>query len=507
LLARGLARQQEIAIRSALGAGRLRIVRQLLTESVLLAALGGALGLLFGGWALKGLTLLSPGNIPRLNEVALDGRVMAVMIAVTALAGIVFGLVPALQASRHDFRDALSGGEGGAFGALSKRHLRRGLVIAEVALATVLVISAGLLMKSFSRMVRFDHGFRAENVLVVPIPMRGQVSQQFPAFYEQVLEQARALPGVMSASLAGRTPMESQGFKFPFRVEGRPALPKRELTQAVIRPISPEYFKTVTIPLLSGRAFSDQDRAGAPAVAIINRTFAKTLFPDSEPVGQRLLSEEMKGLSMLIVGVAADVASEAGEASRPAIYLPFSQLPVPGMSLLMRTAGNPLDLVSTIRARIWALDPNVPLDKIYPLEQKVSEATTSPRFTMSLVGLFAALGMALAAVGIYGVMSHMVAERAKEIGIRRALGANEAEIVWAMARQGLHSTLLGLALGLVIAVWATRLMSTLLFDVSATDPGTFAGVSAMLLSVALLACYIPARRATKVDPLIALRRE
>jgi putative ABC transport system permease protein len=429
------------------------------------------------------------------------------MIAVTTLAGIVFGLVPALQASRPDLRNTINSGGRGAVVGLSKHRLRRGLVIAEVALATVLVISAGLLMKSFGRLVSFDHGFRAENVLVAPIPLRGQINPQFATFYEQVLEQARALPGVESASLAMRSPMESQGFKFPFRVEGRPALPQKEVPQAVIRPITAEYFKTVTIPLLSGRAFNDQDRAGAPAVAIINQTFAKTLFPDGEPVGQRLQSEEMKGRSILIVGVAADVAPEAGAASRPAIYLPFTQFPVPGMSLLLRTAGNPLSLVPTIRARIWALDPNVPLDKIYPLEQKVSEATASPRFVMSLVGLFAALGMALAAVGIYGVMSYAVAERTKEIGIRRALGANEAGILWAILRQGMFLTLLGVALGLGAAIWATRLLTTLLFGVSATDPMTFAGVSSLLIAVASLACYIPARRATKVDPLVALRHD
>jgi putative ABC transport system permease protein len=508
LLARGLARQQEIAIRAALGGGRLRIARQLLTESVLIAALGGALGMLFGAWALKAFVLLSPTDIPRLNEVALDGRVIAVMAAVTSLAGIVFGLVPALQASRLDPREALTGGGRGAAIGLSKRSLRQGLVIAEVALATVLVISAVLLMKSFGRLVSFDHGFRAENVLVVPIPLRGQINPQFAAFYERVLEQASALPGVESASLALQTPMESRGFKFPFQVEGGPVLPQSEAPQAVIRPITSGYFKTAAIPLLSGRAFSDQDRAGAPAVAIINQTFAETLFPNSDPVGQQLRSEEVnQGRSILIVGVAADVTPEAGAASRAAVYAPFSQFPVPGMSLLMRTTGNPLNLVPTIRTRIRTLDPSVPLDRIYPLEQKVSEATTSPRFIMSLVGLFAALGMALAAVGIYGVMSCAVIERTKEIGIRRALGANEAGIVWAALRQGIALTFVGLALGLVIAVWVTRLLTTLLFNVSATDPVTFVGVSSLLIVVAALACYIPARRATKVDPLVALRQD
>jgi len=301
--------------------------------------------------------------------------------------------------------------------------------------------------------------------------------------------------------------MEAQGFKFPFQVEGRPALPRKEVPQAVIRPITAEYFKTVAIPLLSGRAFNDRERAGAPQVAIINQTFAKTLFPNSEPVGQRLQSEEMKGRSILIIGVAADVLPEAGAASRPAIYFPFSQFPVPGMSLLVRTAGNPLSLVPTIRERIRALNPDIPLDRLYLLEQKVAEATTAPRFTMLLVGLFAALGMVLAAVGIYGVMSYAVTERTKEIGIRRALGAQEAEIVWAVLRQGMTLTLLGLVIGLGIAAWTTRLLTLLLFSVSATDPMTFAGVASLLSVVALLACYIPARRATKVDPLVALRQD
>jgi putative ABC transport system permease protein len=274
-----------------------------------------------------------------------------------------------------------------------------------------------------------------------------------------------------------------------------------------VRPITSEYFRTVGIPLLSGRVFNEQDRPGSQPVAVVSQTFVNTFLPQSEAVGQRLLSELVKGQSILIVGVAADVTPEAGAGSRPAVYVPFSQVPIPGMSLLLRTAGNPLSLVPGIRKRIWALDPNVPLDKIYPLEQKVSEATISPRFTMLLVGLFAALGMVLAAVGIYGVMSSVTSERIREIGIRRALGAQAAAIVWTILRQGVTLTLLGLVVGLLIAAWATRLLTTLLFSVSAGDPLTFAGVSSLLVAVALLACYLPARRATKVDPMVALRHE
>src|SRR5215510_6090464 len=507
LLARGLARQQEIAIRTALGASRLRIARQLLTESILIAALGGAAGLVLGAWALKAIVLFSPDDIPRLSEVALDGRVVAMMITVTTLAGIVFGLVPALQASQLDPDNALKSGSrwGGAF---AKPRLRQGLVIVEVALATMLTISAGLLMKSFGRLVNFDHGFRAENVLVVPITLRGQINPQFAAFYEQVLEQARALPQVESASLALATPMEARGaFRRPFQIEGQPALPEKELPQIGLRPITADYFETVSIPLLSGRTFNERDRAGAQVVAVVNQTFVQTYFPQGKPVGRRLQSEALKGQSILIVGVVGDALPEAGAASRPALYVPFSQFPVPGMSLLLRTAGNPLSLVPTIRERIRALDPNVPLDKIYPLEQKVAEATISPRFTTLLVGLFAALGMALAGVGIYGVVSYAVTERGKEIGIRRALGEQTASILWAVVRQGMTLTLLGLVIGLLIAVGATRLMTTLLFSVSATDPVTFVTVSALLIVVALLACWLPAWRAAKVDPMIALRSE
>jgi putative ABC transport system permease protein len=508
LLARGLARGQEIAIRTALGAGRPRIVRQLLTESILIATLGGAAGLLLGAWALKAIVLFSPDDIPRLSEVALDGRVVAVMISVTTLAGIVFGLVPALQASQLDPHNALKSGGRGAGGAFAKHRLRQGLVIAEVALATMLAISAGLLMKSFGRLVNFDHGFRAENVLVVPITLRGQINPQFAAFYERVLEQAHALPQVESASLALATPMEELGaFRRPFQIEGQPAPPEKELPQIGLRPITADYFETVSIPLLSGRTFNERDRAGAQVVAVVNQTFVQTYFPQGKPVGRRLQSEALKGQSILIVGVVADTLPEAGAASRPALYVPFSQFPVPGMSLLLRTAGNPLSLVPTIRERIRALDPNVPLDKIYPLEQKVAEATISPRFTTLLVGLFAALGMALAGVGIYGVVSYAVTERGKEIGIRRALGAQTMWILWAVVRQGMTLTLLGLVIGLLIAVGATRLMTTLLFSVSATDPVTFASVSALLIAVALLACWLPAQRAAKVDPMIALRSE
>jgi len=364
------------------------------------------------------------------------------------------------------------------------------------------------LMKSFGRLVNFDHGFRAENVLVVPITLRGQINPQFAAFYERVLEQASALPQVESASLALATPMEARGaFRRPFQIEGQPAPPEKELPQIGLRPITADYFETVSIPLLSGRTFNERDRAGAQVVAVVNQTFVQTYFPQGKPVGRRLQSEALKGQSILIVGVVADALPEAGAASRPALYIPFSQFPVPGMSLLLRTAGNPLSLVPAIRERIRALDPNVPLDKIYPLEQKVAEATISPRFTTLLVGLFAALGMALAGIGIYGVVSCAVNERGKEIGIRRALGAQTAWILLAVVRQGMTLTLLGLVIGLLIAVGATRLMTTLLFNVSATDPVTFASVSALLIVVALLACWLPARRAAKVDPMVTLRQE
>ncbi|MGH9848797.1 MAG: ADOP family duplicated permease [Blastocatellia bacterium] len=508
LLARGLAREQEIAIRTALGAGRGRIVRQLLAESILITTLGGAMGLLLGVWALKAIVLLSPENIPRLNEVALDGRVVAVMIAVTTLAGVILGLVPALQASQLDPHNVLKGGSRGATGSRSKQRLRQGLVIAEVALATVLMIGAGLLLKSFGRLVSFDHGFRAENVLVVPLTMRGQINPQFASFYDQALEQVRALPRVESASLAMATPMDVQGlFRRPFQIEGQARPAGQEPPLIGLRPISADYFKTVSIPLLSGRTFNEQDRAGAQVVAVVNQTFVKTYFPQSQAVGRRLQSEVLKGQSILIVGVVADVLPEAGVVSRPALYLPFSQFPIPGMSLLLRTAGNPLNLVPAIRERIRSLDPNVPLDKFYPLEQKVAEATISPRFTLALIGLFAALGVVLAAVGIYGVMSYAVAERAREIGIRMALGAQHLTVLRLILAQGLKLTLFGLGLGLSAALGLTRWLKNLLFGVTATDPLTFAAMAMLLLLVAGLACWMPARRATKVDPMIALRRE
>jgi putative ABC transport system permease protein len=440
-----------------------------------------------------------------LNEVALNGRVIIVMTLVTAVAAIAFGLIPAFHVARRDLNTALKSGGRGTSDSLSKHRVRQGLVVAEVALSTVLVISAGLLIKSFDRLLSVDRGFRAENVLVVPLSLRGQVDPRFATFYEQVLAEVSAMQGVRSASLALRTPMESQGFKFPFQVVGGPV--QKDLPPAVIRPITPDYFKTTGIPLTSGRAFDEQDRAGSPGVAIITDAFAKTYFADRDPVGRRLQSEQLKGRDLLIVGVAADVMPDAGAASTPAIYLPFSQVPVPGMSLLVRTAGDPTTLVPTVRERIRALDPNIPLDNTYTLEQRLMEATTSPRLTMLLVGLFAALGMTLAAVGIYGVMSYAVTERTKEIGIRRALGADEVGIVWTILRQGVTLALLGLGIGVVIAFWATRLLATLLFNVSTTDPMTFASVASILLAVAFLACYVPARRATKVDPLVALRHE
>jgi predicted permease len=508
LLARGLAREQEIAIRIALGAGRGRIVRQLLVESILITTLGGALGLLLGAWAVKALTLFSPENIPRLHEVTLDGRVVTVMVAVTTLASLLMGLVPALQASQLDPHKALKGGGSGATGSRSKQRMRQGLVIAEVSLATVLLIVAGLLLKSFGRLVSFDHGFRAENVLVVPLSMRGQINPQFVNFYERALEQARALPKVESVSLAASTPMDGRGlFPRPVQIEGQPMLPGQESPRIGLRPISAEYFQTVSIPLLSGRTFNEQDRAGAQVVAIVNQTFVKMYFPQSEAAGRRLRTELLEEQSILIVGVVADVLPEAGAAARPALYLPYSQFPVPGMSLLVRTEGNPLPLVPTIRERIRSLDPSIPLDKIYPLEQKVAEATVSPRFTLVLIGLFAALGVTLAALGIYGVMSYAVAERAREIGIRTALGAQRLTVVRLILAQGMMLTLSGLGLGLSAAFGLTRWLKNLLFGVTATDPPTYMAMTILLLLIAGLACLIPARRATKVDPLVALRSE
>jgi putative ABC transport system permease protein len=274
-----------------------------------------------------------------------------------------------------------------------------------------------------------------------------------------------------------------------------------------LRPISAEYFQTVSIPLLSGRTFNEQDRAGAQVVAIVNQTFVKMYFPQSEAAGRRLRTELLEEQSILIVGVVADVLPEAGAAARPALYLPYSQFPVPGMSLLVRTEGNPLPLVPTIRERIRSLDPSIPLDKIYPLEQKVAEATVSPRFTIVLIGLFAALGATLAALGIYGVMSYAVAERAREIGIRTALGAQRLTVVRLILAQGMMLTLSGLGLGLSAAFGLTRWLKNLLFGVTATDPPTYMAMTILLLLIAGLACLIPARRATKVDPLVALRSE
>ena len=507
LLARGLAREHEIAVRTALGAGRLRIARQLLTESMLIASLGGAMGLLFAIWALKAIVILSPADIPRLNEVALDGRVIVVMIAVTSLAGISFGLIPAIQSWRLDPHTILKGAARGASGNISKRRLRNVLVMAEIAVATVLVISAGLLLKSFSRMVSFDHGFRAENVLVVPLNLRGLANPNFAVFYEQVVEQVGALPTVESASVALRTPLEPEGFRLPFHVEGQPLLSDKDLPRITVRPVSPAYFDTVSIPLMSGRAFNEHDRKGAQQVAIVNRSFVEAYFPNSEPVGRRLTADSVNGQPTMIVGAVDDVVPEPGTPSRPIVFVPFSQVPVSGSSLLVRTAGNPLSLVSSIRERIWALNPNVPLDKIYPLEQRVGEATISPRFTAMLVGMFAALGLVLAAVGIYGLVTYAVSERTKEIGIRRALGAQEGALIRSVLRQGIALTAGGLTAGIVIALWVTRTMSTVLFSVSTTDPVTFATVAILIAAVALFASYVPARRATKVDPLVALRYE
>jgi putative ABC transport system permease protein len=513
LLARGKARERELAVRSALGAGRVRLIRQLLTESLVLAVIGGGLGTVLGAWSLRLLLAVTPGDIPRLNEIVLDGRVIALMVGVTLVAGMVCGLVPALQSSKSDLQVSLKEGTRGATVGAGRHRIQQALVVAEVGLSVLLVIGAGLLIKSFSRLVNVDPGFNAEKVMTayIGLPLQEYSDWQLvTGFYDRLLPRVHALPGVQSAAVAYAHPLDPS-WETSFQIEGLLELPQGQRPEARLRPVTPGYFRTAGIPLTNGRAFTERDDENAPGVVIINESFARTFFTDVDPIGRRLIKPLWwDGLpsTFEIVGVTSEVKFD-GLAREPAwaMYFPHHQAPMNDMQLIVRTAGEPVDLASAIRNEVWAIDPNIPLENFRTMEDIVAESVGQPRFNMLLLGLFASLALVLAAIGIYGVISYAVAQRTNEIGIRRALGAKESRVLSMVLGQGLRLTVAGVAIGLVGAFWLSRLVSGLLFEVGATDPATFGSVAIILGAVGMVACYLPARRAMRVDPVEALRSE
>ncbi len=515
LLARAAARESEMAVRTALGAGRGRIVRQLLTESVLLGLVGGVLGLLLAYWGTALLTTLQPEGIPRLEEIGVDRTVVTFTLGVSLLTGVVFGLIPALQVTRANLMGALKEGGRGALSGRQGQRARSLLVVAEMALAVMLLVGAGLLLRSFLQLQQVDPGFRPEQTLAVDLSLPDH-SYPEPAqrheFYRTLLERVEALPGVRGVGAVNMLPMGEDHLVINYHVRGREPAPPGEGGVLEVRVATPEYFRAMEIPLLRGRAFTEADHADAPQVALINETTARHVFPGEDPIGQFIRLGwgigEGRFAGGEVVGIVGDVRQFGpGADFAQEIYLPFAQVPQHGMTVVARTASDPLALAGAIRSEVRTLDPNLPVMGLRTLEQVVSQAVAQPRFYMLLLSIFAAAALLLAAIGIFGVMAYMVAQRTREIGIRIALGAEPARVQQLVVGRALRLAIGGVVIGGVGALALTRVLESLLFGVSATDPVTFAAVALLLTAVALLASYLPARRATRVDPMIALRAE
>jgi putative ABC transport system permease protein len=509
LLARATARRREIGIRLALGAGRWRMIRQFLTESVLLALLGGAGGLLLAKLGVNVLVAMAENVLPRAGEVGLDVRVAGFTILVSLLTGVIFGLAPAWQSARVNLQTMLK--EGGSAGEnRQNKGLRSLLVVAEVAAAFVLLIGAGLTIRSFVQLQRVDTGLRPENVLTMSLTLAEARYSTPPSrvpFFEQLTERVAALPGVEAAGVINLIPLQNWGWNSEFQIEGRPPFPPGKSPFVEGRTVTPDYFRAMGIPLIKGRWLTAQDNTQAPPVILINQTFAQQYFAQQDPVGHRIKSGREAWLT--IVGVVGDVKN-AGltQGTRLEIYSPHAQHQMSNtMSLVVRAQGDPNALTNSIRQVVRALDPAQPITNIKTMETVIAESVSDRKLNMVLLGVFAGVAVLLAVIGIYSVMSYTVTQSTREIGIRMALGAQPRNVLALVVGQGAVLTAIGIGIGLAGAWGLTRLMTALLFEVSATDPVTYVGVALLLLTVALLACLIPARRATKVDPMIALRSE
>ena len=510
LLARAASRQKEIAIRTALGASRLRVLRLLLTESVILSLVGGSLGLLLALWGTDALMALAPDNIPRMNEVGVDTRVFGFTLAISLLTGIVFGLIPALHASKPDLNETLKEGSRGSTGGGAGKRIRSGLVAVEVALSLVLLIGAGLMIKSFLRLQQTSLGFNPDNVLAVSVSLsrtKYPEGHQQVAFFQAALERLQLLNGVQSAATTSGLPLTLSVSGSDFRIEGRPEPEPGKEMIINTRSVSPGYFRTLGISMIKGRDFSDTDKSDAPKAAIINNDLARIYFSGEDPIGKRITFDE--GESWLsIVGMIEDVKQLGLDSTaKPEVYFPYLQAPERSVSIVVRTTSSPLSMVAVMRSQIQEIDKDLPIAEVKTMRQLLSESISGRRFNMLLLTVFATLALVLAAVGIYGVMSYSVSQRTHEIGIRMALGARTSEVLRLVVGQGMVLTAAGLGAGVIASLFLTRLMESMLFGVTATDPITFLAVSVLLAGVALAACFVPARRAAKVDPMVALRYE
>ncbi|HET6176797.1 MAG TPA: ABC transporter permease [Candidatus Sulfotelmatobacter sp.] len=522
LLARSAARQKEVAIRSALGAGNLRIVRQFLTESCVLAMFGGVAGLLLALWGIRVLVAMSPREIPRVDTVGLDANVLMFTLGITLVAGLVFGLAPALRATALNLGDSLKDGERGSSEGIKRNRLRSLLVVSEFTFALVLLVGAGLMIRSFLALRAIDPGFNPHGLLSVVVSVSG-TKEAAPggrsAFYPQVVDQIRHLPGVEAASAINHLPLGGDIWGLSFHVEGRPVPRPADTPAATYRVILPGYFQTMNSTMLRGRDISESDNLGAPGVVVINEWFAKHHWPGEDALGKRITLDDLNNHPawLTVVGVVKnDVRSEWTGPPEEEMFRPYLQSPqyledpashYSYLTLVVRTGGDPADLAPLVRNTVRGFDKNVVLSEVQTMDQVVAEATAEPRFYVLLLGGFATVALVLAAVGIYGVMSYSVSRRTQEIGIRIALGARSSDVVRLVVGQGALLAFSGVGAGVIVALGVTRLMSGLLYGIRPSDPITFVAVALVLSGVAVIACYIPARRAAKVDPIIALRYE
>lgn len=514
LLARGEARQKEVALRAAIGASRARLIRQLLTESVLLSLVGGGGGVLLAVWLTDALVRVNPTRLPRIGEVAVDGRVLLFTLGLAVVTGLVFGLVPALQGSRSDLHESLKeGGRDSSAGARGSR-VRRALVVSEVALALILLIGAGLMIKSFWRLQTVPSGFNADNVLTLRTSLPQTPYSDMPrvaAFYRRFFERVASLPGVISAGGVTNLPLTSPLGDWDILLAGQAPDPKRRSDAADYQIVTPDYFKAIGMPLRRGRFFSDADRPGAIPVVLINEAMAAAYWPNQDPLGKRFTLGGNKEMST-IVGIVADVKHRGlDKEAHKEMYFPLEQFPyvssASSLTTVIRTAGDPLAVVGEIRNEIRQIDPDLPVSQVRTMNQVVANSVSDREMSLVLLSLFAGVALLLAGVGIYGVMAFTVSRRTHEIGVRMALGATAPDVLKLVIAQGMKLALAGLSIGVVGAVVLTRLMSSMLFGVSATDPPTFIVLAVFIAGVAFLANYVPARRATRVDPLTALRHE
>jgi putative ABC transport system permease protein len=519
LLARATLRSREMALRAALGAGRGRLIRQLLTESVLLSALGAVGGLVLGFALFRGIRGMLPQfALPPQAVVGLDWRVVAFLTALALVTGILFGLAPAFQGARRDTADVLKEGGRGAAGSAGRRFMRHALVVSEVALAFVLLVGAGLLIRSFNRLTNVNPGFDSTNVITMNVPLimeRDVDGGRLTTYLDSLIDRVKTVPGVRHAAMTSALPMQGWGFGMPFRLDGMAKGNDSERQPCYFKIVTPDYFSALGMQLRRGRSLAPTDVGGRPPVTVVNETFARRFLRGGDAIGRRVFVEQIitgrrelgPEIPWEVVGVVADEKVGSLDSTSAGIYVTFAQSPIVGVSLLVKGRGEAAGLTRSVQGAVWEVNPSQALDNVRTLEQIKSESVGTTRLQTFLLGLFAVLALLLAAIGIYGVLSYVTAQRTQELGVRAALGASTLDLVRLVVLGAIVPVGTGIVLGLAGSFAATRLIQTLLFETTPTDPATMIGVGLILTTVAIIACYVPARRAASVDPMVALRHE